>query len=54
LAADGLVANSTAAEQANAWMPTTNDVNEGAFGDLRVCKRKAPSMTLLQFNSHKM
>jgi hypothetical protein len=53
-AADGLITNSTAAEHAKAWVPTTNDVNEGALGDLRVWKRKAPSMTLLQFNSCKM
>jgi hypothetical protein len=53
-AADGLIANSTAAEWAKAWVPTTNDVNEGALGDLRVWKRKAPSMTLLHFNSRKM
>ena len=53
-AADGLIASSTAAERARAWIPTTNDVNEGALGDLRVWKRKAPSMTLLHFNSRKM
>jgi hypothetical protein len=53
-AADGLVAKSTAAEHAKAWVPTTNDINEGALGDLRVWKRKAPSMTLLHFNSRKM
>jgi hypothetical protein len=35
-------------------MPTTNDPLEGACGDVRVWKRKAPNMTLVTFNARKM
>lgn len=35
-------------------MPTTNDPLEGACGDVRVWKRKAPNMTLATFNARKM
>jgi len=53
-AADGIIAQSTAEERARAWMPTTNDPLEGACGDVRVWKRKAPNMTLATFNARKM
>ena len=35
-------------------MPTTNDPLEGACGDVRVWKHKAPNMTLATFNTRKM
>ncbi|KIM74390.1 hypothetical protein PILCRDRAFT_92576 [Piloderma croceum F 1598] len=53
-AADGIVTTATVAERAKAWMPTTNDANEGALGDFRVAKCKWPNLTLAQYNSHKM
>lgn len=53
-AADGIVTTATAAERARAWMPTTNDSNEGALGDYRVAKRKWPNLTIAQYNSRKM
>src|SRR5882762_10976332 len=53
-AADGIVTTTTAAERARAWMPATNDANEGALGEFRVAKRKWPNLTLAQYNSRKM
>ena len=53
-AADGIVTTATAAERARAWMPTTNDVNEGALGEYQVTKHKWPNLTLAQYNSCKM
>ena len=53
-AADGIVTTATAAECARAWMPTTNDANEGALGEYRVAKHKWPNLTLAQYNSCKM
>ncbi len=37
-AEDGIIVLSSAAEKAKAWMPTTNDANEGALGEFRVWK----------------
>ncbi|KAF6743568.1 hypothetical protein DFP72DRAFT_1020212 [Ephemerocybe angulata] len=34
-----------------AWMPATNDVNEGALGAYRVYMRNKPSTTLLSYNA---
>ncbi|KAJ7845342.1 hypothetical protein B0H13DRAFT_2363702 [Mycena leptocephala] len=34
-----------------AWMPSTNDANEGALGSYRVAVRGKPSLTLHQYNS---
>ena len=53
-AADGIVTTTTAAECARAWMPATNDANEGALGEYRVAKRRWPNLTLAQYNSRKM
>jgi len=53
-AADGIVTTVTAAEHVRAWMPTTNDANEGSLGDFQVTKCKWPIPTLAQYNSHKI
>ncbi|TFK34109.1 hypothetical protein BDQ12DRAFT_614032, partial [Crucibulum laeve] len=37
-----------------AWMPSTNDVNEGALGQFRVMIRCQPQLTLLQYNAQAM
>ncbi|KIJ31792.1 hypothetical protein M422DRAFT_266547 [Sphaerobolus stellatus SS14] len=37
--------------RALAWMPTTNDVNEGALGSRRVIKRSIPKATELTLNA---
>ncbi|KAJ6483549.1 hypothetical protein C8R47DRAFT_1048987 [Mycena vitilis] len=38
-------------ERQLAWMPPTNDANEGALGQLRVILRNHPTLTLHQFNA---
>ncbi|EIW78064.1 hypothetical protein CONPUDRAFT_75796 [Coniophora puteana RWD-64-598 SS2] len=48
---DGDIASLSAIERENAWMPATNDVNEGALGAMRVHQIKNPSATMLQFNA---
>jgi hypothetical protein len=53
-AADGVIATTSTGERLRAWMPTTNDVNEGKLGELRMSSRRAPNMTLQQFNARKM
>lgn len=53
-AADGIITSMTAVEKAKAWRPTTNDPCEGLCGDLRVSMRRAPNMTMAQFNARKM
>jgi hypothetical protein len=50
----GDIANASGAQRRRAWMPTTNDHNEGALGALRVAKRKAPNITLETYNARKM
>jgi hypothetical protein len=47
-------ANASELQRQNAWVPTTNDHNEGALGAMRVAKRKAPNMTLETHNARKM
>ncbi|KAH6880315.1 hypothetical protein BKA70DRAFT_1126587 [Coprinopsis sp. MPI-PUGE-AT-0042] len=47
----GTVDTTTASERDLAWMPATNDVNEGALGGYRVHMRDKPSTSLLQFNA---
>ncbi|KAJ7485891.1 hypothetical protein FB451DRAFT_1027055 [Mycena latifolia] len=37
-----------------AWMPSTNDTNEGALGAYRVAVRGKPSLTLHQYNAQAM
>ena len=50
----GLIDEATTHERALAWMPPTNDVNEGALGSFRVLMRKQPLLTLLQYNAQAM
>nr|GAT43094.1 predicted protein [Mycena chlorophos] len=47
----GPVEDLTAAEKLSAWMPTTNDANEGLLGSYRVMLRGRPNLTLHQFNA---
>jgi len=46
----GLIDLASAEEKHLAWMPATNDANEGALGGYRVNIRGKPSMTLHQYN----
>lgn len=48
---DGLIAALTQAERDLAWMPATNDTNEGALGSTRVFKRSNPTAALPLFNA---
>ncbi|KAF8810467.1 hypothetical protein BYT27DRAFT_7221984 [Phlegmacium glaucopus] len=41
----------TVEEKKLAWMPATNNVDEGALGSFRVLMRKQPQLTLLQHNA---
>jgi len=50
----GLIDEATVAEKDLAWMPPTNDINEGALGSFRVLMRQQPQLTLLQFNAQAM
>ncbi len=47
----GLIDEATQEEKDLAWMPSTNDVNEGALGQFRVMIRRQPQLTLLQYNA---
>ncbi|KAK0421689.1 hypothetical protein EV421DRAFT_1894230 [Armillaria borealis] len=49
--AGGMIDGLTAEEREAAWMPATNDVNEGALGTLRITMRRKPCLTLHQFNN---
>lgn len=48
---DGLIAGLTEAERYLAWMPPTNDTNEGTLGAARVFSRTNPTGTWLLFNA---
>ena len=50
----GLIDEVTLAEKWLAWMPATNDVNEGILGYYRVTMRGKPTLTLHQFNAQAM
>jgi DNA-binding phage protein len=50
----GLIDACTATEKQLAWMPSTNDANEGALGAYRVMIRGKPSLTLHQYNAQAM
>src|SRR5438552_2413052 len=41
----------SATEKELAWMPPTNDVNEGALGSYRLYIRKKPTTTIQQYNA---
>lgn len=50
----GLIDESTTEEKERAWMPATNDVNEGSLGSFRVLMRSQPQLSLLQYNAQAM
>ncbi len=47
----GLIDEATAEEREAAWMPPTNDANEGALGAYRVAMRRQPWLSEDQFNA---
>lgn len=47
----GLIDEATKEEKELAWMPATNDENEGALGSFRVLMRRQPQLTLLGHNA---
>jgi hypothetical protein len=47
----GLIDQCSATEKQLAWMPATNDANEGCLGGYRVAVRGKPCLTLHQYNS---
>ncbi|KAJ7432104.1 hypothetical protein B0H11DRAFT_1890622 [Mycena galericulata] len=50
--AEGGISSLSAEEQDRAWMPATNDANEGTLGsDARIARRRAPRATLEHINS---
>ncbi|KAF8177867.1 hypothetical protein BJ912DRAFT_930228 [Pholiota molesta] len=50
----GIIDTCSANELAQAWMPTTNDTNEGALGTFRVAIQNDPCLTLHQYNAQAM
>ncbi|KAJ7029252.1 hypothetical protein C8F04DRAFT_905970, partial [Mycena alexandri] len=50
----GLIDEASATERQLAWMPATNDANEGSLGQLRVVMLDHPTLTLHQFNAAAM
>ena len=50
----GLIDEATVEEKEMAWMPGTNDVNEGALGSFRGLMRRQPCLSLLQYNAQAM
>ena len=53
-APEGDIANLSKEERQKVSMKTTNDNNEGALGAYRVGARRAPSMTMVQWNARAM
>ena len=47
----GLIDEATTEERHLAWMPATNDENEGALGSFRQLMRRQPQLTLLNHNA---
>ena len=50
-ASGGAIDLATPAERRQAWVPATNDANEGSLGTYRVTMRRYPNLTLLQYNA---
>ncbi|KAF8804815.1 hypothetical protein BYT27DRAFT_7234469 [Phlegmacium glaucopus] len=50
----GLIDEATQEERDLAWMPSTNDIDEGALGSFCVLMRRQPQLTLLQYNAWTM
>ncbi|KAF7982031.1 hypothetical protein HWV62_30288 [Athelia sp. TMB] len=53
-APDSRIASASAAECQRAYLPPTNDINEGALGQMRVMSRHAPNSTLESQNARSM
>jgi len=47
----GVIDEATIVERELAWMPATNDENEGSLGSFRLMMRRLPSLTLLDHNA---
>ena len=47
----GLIDEATAEERDLAWLPSTNDENEGALGSFRQLMSRQPQLTLLNHNA---
>ncbi|KAI0063127.1 hypothetical protein BV25DRAFT_1802759 [Artomyces pyxidatus] len=47
----GLIDLATATERERAWMPATNDANEGALGSFRLHARMKPNSTIQAYNA---
>ncbi|KAI0056411.1 hypothetical protein BV25DRAFT_1814075, partial [Artomyces pyxidatus] len=47
----GLIDQATAIERERAWMPATNDANEGALGSFRLHARIKPNSTIHAYNA---
>ncbi|KAH7918783.1 hypothetical protein BV22DRAFT_1051507 [Leucogyrophana mollusca] len=50
-AAGGAIDQATNAQREQVWMKTTNNDNEGTLGTYRISARRAPRMTIDQFNA---
>ncbi|KAI0313246.1 hypothetical protein OF83DRAFT_1065825 [Amylostereum chailletii] len=50
----GLIDLASATEKERAWMPTTNDANEGALGSYRLYARTKPTTTIHHYNAYAM
>ncbi|THU89149.1 hypothetical protein K435DRAFT_802981 [Dendrothele bispora CBS 962.96] len=53
-APSGLIDEASADEKQLAWMPSTNNANEGRLGHLCVTLRNKPTLTLHQYNAQAM
>lgn len=51
---EGVIATLTSEETTCAFLPATNDANEGLLGTWRVWRRRFPSLSELQFNARMM
>ena len=49
-----LIDMSSIDEKDEAWMPSTNDANEGALGSFRVYLQSKPSTTMASYNAQAM
>ncbi|KAJ7678791.1 hypothetical protein B0H17DRAFT_944135, partial [Mycena rosella] len=47
----GVIDKCSVTEKQLAWMPSTNDANEGTLGTYRVAVRGKPSLTLHQYDT---
>jgi len=53
-ASDGLINQSMAEEKKLAWMPATNDINEGALGAFCIQMQTKPQLTMTNYNAYAM